>query len=420
MLTTKRTVVVALAIVGLLASACSSSGGGSDAAPTTAPPSSTTSTTAHAAPVPVPAKYRDLYDTLSTNLDAYQVAIDAMPAVKAGGPAPVLATELLPANGNRLEALLQPNTLAVVDVWLDQLQSLGFGGVTLGIKEPMLLPDLGPDSAAYRTFFAAVAEKVRARDMTLDVELGELFCGTVYAKCSYTYNGSRDDFVAATVAQARIVIDRVKPDNLTILAEPTTEATLAGVDAFNTVAGTAAFVRDVLAGIGDRRSTKVGAGAATWLDPSYNEAILREPVDYLALHIYPLNPRIMGNLVKDTALARDAGIPIVADEVGLYKTDGSESATPATADRIFRLDTFSFFEPLDARFAEITAEWAKKAGATYVSPYWAGQMFSYLDWTGELDALPYPKLAAAFNTKVAPALQAGKVSGLGQAWLHAL
>jgi hypothetical protein len=264
-----------------------------------------------------------------------------------------------------------------------------------------------------------VADHARARGLTVDVELGALFCGTVYANCSYTYSGSYTDFVAATVAQARIVIDRVKPKYLTILAEPTTEATLAGVDAFKTAPGSATYVHDVLAGIGNRGSTKVGAGAATWLSPDYNEAILQESIDYLALHIYPLNANIVDTIATDTALARAAKIPIVADEVGLYKTDGTDPATAATADKIFRLDNFSFFEPLDVRFVKITAEWAKKAGVRYVSEYWAGQFFSYLTWTPQLDVANHQMLTRAFNAAVSRAFQARELTDLGRTWTGA-
>jgi hypothetical protein len=175
----------------------------------------------------------------------------------------------------------------------------------------------------------------------------------------------------------------------------------------------------VVAGIGESGATKLGAGAATWLDPSFNEAILRESIDYLTLHIYPVTPHTTDNLIKDTELAHNAGKPIVADEVGLYKTDGSDQTTPATADTTFRRDSFSFFEPLDTRFAQITSAWAEKSGVAYVSPYWAGQLFSYIDWTPALDAAPYPQLSQAFNTQVRQAFEANRLTDYGRAWLSA-
>ncbi len=242
----------------------------------------------------------------------------------------------------------------------------------------------------------------------------------MYAACDYTYPGGYQDFVGATVAQARIVIDQIRPTYLTILSEPTTEASLTKVADFSTPEGAARYVHDVLAGIGGRGETKVGAGAGTWLDPTFNEAILREAIDYLTLHIYPVTGRTTDNLLRDTDLAHAAGKPLVADEVGLYKTDGSDLTTPATADTAFRRDSFSFFEPLDVRFAAVTAAWAEKSGVSYVSPYWAGQFFSYIDWTPALDAAPYAQLSESFNAQVRQAFQAQQLTRYGEKWLAQL
>jgi hypothetical protein len=411
---------VVLGVASLVwTSACSStstdrSGSGT---PATEEPSASTVV---AAPAPVPAQYQALYDTLSAGLDSYQRAVDALPVAPPGTAAPVLATELLPANGNRLTQLLQPATMTGVNQWLDRLQSIGVHGVTLGVKLPMLLPEFGPDGSAYTIFFATVADAARAHDMTVDVELGALFCGTVYAACDYTYPGGYQDFVRSTVAQARIVIDQIRPTYLTILSEPTTEASLTKVADFSTPEGAARYVHDVLAGIGDRGETKVGAGAGAWLDPTFNEAILREAIDYLTVHIYPVTGRTTDNLLRDTDLAHAAGKPLVADEVGLYKTEGSDQTTPATADTSFRRDSFSFFEPLDIRFAAVTATWAEKSGVSYVSPYWAGQFFSYIDWTPALDAAPYAQLSESFNAQVRQAFQAQQLTRYGEMWLAQL
>lgn len=408
--------ICAVAASAVALSPCSSSGRSAPhPASTTTPPVTASSQPA----APVPAKYQQLSAGLAKGLDAYQAMVDAMPAAPANAPAPVAAAELLPANGNRLHALLDPTTLPAVDQWLDRFRTIGIRGVTLGIKLPMLLPQLGPGGTAYTGFYRTVADHARARGMTVDVELGALFCGTVYARCSDSFHGSYPDFVTATVAQSRVVIDQVRPDYLTILAEPTTEAVLAGVGDFKTPAGSAHYVHDVLAGIGPRKSTKVGAGAASWLSPSYNQAILGESIDYLSLHTYPMNARIADTIAQDTALARSAHKPIMADEVGLYKTDGTEQSSPATADRIYRLDNFSFFEPLDVRFLTITAHWAKKAGALYVSPFWPGQLFAYLTWTPQLDTASYGALTQTSNQAVRRAFQARELTDLGRTWAGA-
>ncbi len=413
---------IAVSCTALAFGGCSSNGRGTPAVSTGAaqgdgnPPSSAGGSNARAcnAGKAVPNRYETLYMGLCANLDAYQAAVDAMPDLS-GGRSPTPAAELLPANGNRLKDLLSPATMPAVDAFLDRFRSMGIRGITLGVKVPLLLPRFGPDAAAYTNFFATVADHARARGMTVDAELGALFCGTVYARCSKPFDGTYEQFVADTAAQARIVIDRLKPDYLTILSEPTTEATLVGIPSMKTPDGAARYVHDVLSGIGSRRSTKVGAGAAPWLPSTYVEAILREQIDYLTVHIYPVSASIAATIVQDTNLARAAGKPVMADEVGLYKTLTADS-TAATAEQVYRLDNFAFFEPLDVRFLTITAQWAKKAGALYVSPFWAGQFFAYLDWTPQLDSVDYPTLVRTANRAVSQAFAGGHLTALGRAW----
>ena len=79
---------------------------------------------------------------------------------------------------------------------------------------------------------------------------------------------------------------------------------------------------------------------------------------------------------------------------------------------------FSFFEPLDIRFATITSQWARKSGVAYVSPYWAGEFFSYIAWTPALDATPFAGLTQTFNTQVSQAFQNGNLTDYALAWLH--
>ena len=366
----------------------------------------------------MPAAYQQLYDHLSSDLDAYANAIDAMPDAPPGTPPPVAGAELLAANGNRLTGLFQPNTLQLVDASLDRLRALKVGGVTLGIKVPMLLDSFSPDAARYTDFNATVADHIRARGMAVSVELGVLFCGTVFAQCTNAFgSGMYQSFVDDTVAQARIVIDRLHPDYLTLTSEPDTEAKLSGIRVLGTAQGAARAVGDIVAGIGPHGATRLGAGAGTWLPTAFAEAIVAQPIDYLDTHTYPVGAQVGATAVALAGIAKRSGKPLVVDEVWLYKSDqpGIEGG-PAGAERVFRQDVFSFWEPLDARFLATTAEWARKAGVAYISPFWSWQFFTYLDWTPELDAAPYGQLAQAFNRVVAPALTSDATTDLGRRW----
>jgi hypothetical protein len=384
-------------------------GGGSEVS------SARPSNVARSAASPVPAEYRSLYGQVSSHLDAFARAVAAMPTVvgvEARRP-PVAGVELLAANGNRLSALLTSRNLQLVDLTLDRLKQLGVGGITLGIKVPMLLSSFSPDAARYADFYAKVADHIRARGMVVSVELGSLFCGTVFAPCANPFGGSYQRFVADTAAQARIVIKRVRPTYLTLFSEPDTEAKLTGVRTLNTPAGAARAVADILQRIGQRGRTRIGAGAPTWLPTAFARAIVSQHVDYLDTHIYPVGAQEGANASAIARIAWDAHKLLVADEVWLYKNPefGSGGATEQDA----RQDLFSFWEPLDARFLMTVATWARKAGASYVSAFWSWQFFTYLTWTPTLDAETYPQLTTAFSQTLVPALADG-ATNVGRRW----
>jgi hypothetical protein len=369
--------------------------------------------------IPVPAKYRSLFHVVSVHLDAYEHAIAAMrrPRPTPRVRPPIAGLELLAANGNRLAALLQPGTMQLVDASLDRFRALGVGGVTLGIKVPMLLRSFSPDAQRYADFYATVAKHIRARRMAVSVELGALFCGTVYANCTNAFAASYQTFVADEAAQARVVIKRLQPDYLTIISEPDTEARLTGVRLLDTPAGAARAVADIVSRIGPRGRTRVGAGAGTWLPTSFAQAIAAQRIDYLDTHTYPAGRQEGANAVAIAAIARKKRKPLVADEVWLYKSAAPGIGTTAgAAEQVFRQDTFSFWEPLDARFLAATATWARKAGAVFVSAFWSWQFFTYLTWTPALDLASYPQLTARFTASALMALDDGETSPLGRQW----
>ncbi|MGZ4682938.1 MAG: hypothetical protein ACXV8G_10815, partial [Acidimicrobiales bacterium] len=398
---------IGIGITVALASATACTGGGPPAA-TTATTSTEVGTTevGSTAPAPIPDQYRDQYDRLAQRLDEYSSTLAEHPPV--ASTAPVQATELLSANGNRLRALLGPDAIQGVDRELDALQQLGIGGVTLGIKLPMLDPELEPDAPRYAQFYADVADHARARGMTVDVELGALFCGTVFADCSYTWPTAVSDFAAITATQADAVIARVRPDYLTILAEPTTEGQLTGIHGLDTPEGADDYVRQTLALMGDRGATKVGAGAGTWSPTTFAQRLVAEPIDYLDTHVYPVGPNIAETLETMATIAHDAGKPLVIDELWLYKTDAPAGANGvALAAGENQLNQFSFWQPLDVDFLSATERWAASAGVVYESAFRSTNLFTYLTWTPQLDAASFAASSAAFNRQAVAALSAG-------------
>jgi len=418
-------VVVAIAVAGCSATGSStpatsgpqgSHGGG----PTTTAPTTTTPTTTTTAPAaPVPAAYTGMVQGLDTELDTYQSEVAAMPDYRASdhwAPAFVPAAELLDANGNRQAQLLQPGALAQVDQELDSLKRLGVTGVTIGIKLPLLLSSFTPQAARYADFYASVAQQARARGFTIDVELGALFCGTVFSTCSYAYPTTVAGWAQLTAEQARIVIDRVHPRFLDIMSEPNTEADLTSIRGLETLDGVAQFVSATLAQIGPHGSTMIGAGAASWFPVSYDEAIARTDVDVLIDHVYPLTPAVLGTLVATAALAHQVHKPLVVDEAWLYKGSTTASGTVTSSGGESKLDAFSFFQPLDVRFMSITRQWSTKADVAFTSPFWSTELFGYVTWTPGLDAGSVAQTLALEDQAAVAAMGSRTVSASGAAW----
>jgi hypothetical protein len=333
-------------------------------------------------------------------------------------PAFVPAAELLDANGNRQSQLLAPGALAQVDQELDALQRAGVTGVTLGIKLPLLLSQYTPQAARYADFYAAVADHARSRGLTIDVELGGLFCGTVFSTCSYAYPTTVAGWADLTAEQARIVIDRVHPTYLDIMSEPNTEVDLTSIPALGTLDGLVQFVQTTLHRIGPHGSTLIGAGAASWYPISFDQAIAKTHVDVLIDHIYPLSPGIAQTLTATAALAHRVHKPVVADEVWLYKGTANGSTSVTSSGEEAKHDAYSFFEPLDVRFLAITREWSTKANVAFASAFWSDQLFGYVTWTPTLEAGSVSQTLAQLDLVAASAMAAGTHSAAGSAWAN--
>ena len=93
---------------------------------------------------------------------------------------PVFATDLLFANGNVGEGLLTPANMNNNIVLLNRLQAMGFKGVVIAIKFPLLKPDF-PHSSEYLQFYQQIMAECHKRGMKVLVECGAIFSGTPYS-----------------------------------------------------------------------------------------------------------------------------------------------------------------------------------------------------------------------------------------------
>ena len=410
---------VLMLILALLATACSQTSAPGPAT-TTSPEKAlspvATATAAQPLPetAPVPEEYQALYASLDESLNSFQDYLNQHWDGTTGST--VFAAELLPANGNRGDALLQPTTMAGVKLYLDRLQELGVQGVTAEISFPLLRPDF-PRSAEYLRFFQEVAQEIHGRGLKLLVESGPVFPDPEYSRVQVDFSGfTTETYFQARREQLLLIAREVQPDYLSINGEPTTEQMLTGLP-FSPAEYTA-FVQETADSIDRSTGILVGAGAGTWEDPEYLRGFIASPsLDFVDMHVYPLksaNADYLLRAVDVAELAKASGKKLVIGESWLYKASPLEVGKPYQ--EIFPRDVFSFWEPLDIRFIEAIAGLARYQGFEYVSLFWANYFFSYLDYDETPKNLSPVELMNRANQAASGSILAGTFSGTGQAF----
>jgi hypothetical protein len=395
--------------------------------PATETPAQTTS------PAATPSPAATAQQTPATTVEAptipdeffalYTELADQLAQAPTGDPtratgATVVGAELLAANGNAGEALLQPQAVAGVRLMLDALERLGAKGVSVQIADPLLVPDF-PRSAEYLAFYREVAAEVRGRGLLLVVEVGPVFSGTQYSTVDTT--GRWPDvasYFRDRRAQLEIIAREIRPDYLSLGNEPSTETMLTGLrfdlDQYM------AFLGDTLAAMERPPGMKVGVGTGVWEDPAWVARFQQElPVDFINLHTYPVTNGTVNyfqRLIDETRSARAAGKDVVIGESWLYKLSVDELRGGAGFATVFNRDSYSFWAPLDAKYIETLGTLARNEGIAYVSFFWSRYFFAYLDYSPGVAALPGQQQSRMANQAAAAAMAAKVNSPSGDAF----
>ena len=398
---------VLLLVLGLALADC----GGDQSATPTWTGSSDASPTA-AAPNGAPAEFQSTYDELRTRLDA---ALDHFSAQPGTDVPPSLTLELLTANGNRGEELLQPGTLDATRLFLDRFKGLGAKGVTVQIVYPLF--DEGfPRHAEYVEFYRTVAQEVRERGLLLLIETSAPFVGTQYSSLNVDYSGKTPEvYLQERLAQARAIAHELQPDYLSIAEEQVTERMLTGLDL--STEDYFDFLRSAPAAIDPPPGVKLGAGSGSWESPELIQRIISETsLDYVDIHVYPLSNGFTDYLEVTSqwaSTARAAGKQAVIGEAWLYKTSVEELQGGIAFQDVFGRDAYSFWQPLDALFMETAAEMARASGVQLLSFFWSNYLFAYADYA-QVSDLTGRELQQAANAAAGGAIVRGELSDAGR------
>jgi hypothetical protein len=360
-----------------------------------------------------PPAYAALYAELEGKLD------DLQQAVAAGWDGQrhdvAFSVELISANSNRGPLLLTEENFAFTLLLLDRLTALGARGVALSINYPLLVPTF-PRADEYVDFYRRVAAAVRQRGLALIVETTTIFPDPEFSPIGIDYTGlTIDRYREEKRRMVETVIRELRPDYLTVESEPATVTRNTGLP--NPVATHVATVRYLLDGL-DRAGVQVGAGAGTWDNPAYFEALARDTdLDYLDLHIYPIQGDfVVPRVAQIAAMARQYGKRLSVGEAWLYKASARDlmNATPATAVTVFARNAFSFWAPLDQRFLGVLVTLCHREQMVFCAVFWLQYLFGYVEYTDETGTVPPQQLTARVNAVAARNIRDGVLSPTGE------
>ena len=361
----------------------------------------------------VPPAYTELYNKLDRILDE-QLQIEAKVKDKQSEFRPILCVELLVANSNRGEELLRPQTMQAVIICLDSFKEIGVKCVKFAVQYPLLTSDF-PRNKEYATFYRQVIAESHKRDIKVMPHISVIFADTQFSSMKGIYRGlTLERFKSEYRLMVMRVANELKPDYLDLLTEPDTHAKLTGLKELNQPAVVADIVQNALRGW-DHKRILCGAGSGSWSSLDFARAFVAIPeLDYLTIHIYPISPRFLDNARQMARIANAAGKQCFIDESWLYKTDNLNNNTNVFADTIFRRDVFSFWQPLDARFMTLVYEIARNERISLVSFFWSNLFYGSLDYTPELDYIPYQELMRRLNFVAFLSIRARTPNVLGE------
>jgi hypothetical protein len=104
---------------------------------------------------------------------------------------------------------------------------------------------------------------------------------------------------------------------------------------------------------------------------------------------------------------------VILDECWLYKTESPPGNIAGTT-QVYRLDSFSFWAPLDEQFLAGVTKLCRMYHIEYVSPFWANFFFGSLDYGPESANQTYTETITLANKIAVQNILDGKLSALGE------
>jgi hypothetical protein len=326
----------------------------------------------------VPAAYVPIYSQLDELLTEAEEYLDEQWDGHTGDT--LIACELLGANSNKGPVLLTEQSWDSLMIWLNMLEWMGVDAVSLCISYPILKPDF-PRSDEYLTFYKRLIAELRRRGLGINVESTTIFPDPEFATLSVDYSDlTIEKYKKEKRDMLEIILEELKPDRLTVENEPGTREANTGLDfskeTFVDVVNY--FVTDL-----ETDGIPIGAGIGTWEDFTILEELAKIDIDYLDIHVYPINfDYFTDKIVKASEIAKKHGKGLAMAEAWLYKI-GDDEFSSKTPHEIYARDAYSFWEPLDSRFITVLAGFAHLLDFESISFFWSQYFFGYIEYEQE-------------------------------------
>ena len=356
----------------------------------------------------MPPEFQDLYNTLNTDLANFNTTLDAQSAI----PHNLLAIgNLKYANANAGPSLVGANSLAGVQLQLQELKSIGVQAVMVEVGFPMLyqpfLTSQGQAYSQYVSFYQQVAAAVRAAGLRLIVENDTLLVNDVQAgwnAAPFYATLDWDAYQQARAQTAVTVVQTMQPDYLVAVEEPNTEANNSGQTQANTPSGSAALLNQILTAV--RQSgvpaLQVGAGTGTArgkLHPIHS-GLSAMPVDFIDMHVYPINRGYLSNAQQIVATAASAGKPVSMSECWLWKIRDNELGV-MTPSQVRARNPFDFWEPLDSYFIQTMQNLGRRSQMLFLNPFNSESFAAYLPYNS-VDQWPFAQPDSSISRPPSP------------------
>jgi chitodextrinase len=272
---------------------------------------------------------------------------------------------------------------------LQELQAMGVQAVTVEVGFPMLYEPFFSSQTQYQQFVAFyqnLAVSIRAMGLKLIVENECLLNDQVtdswnvapfYATLNWTQYQAARAQTAVTIAQT------MQPDYMVVLEEPDTEAAMSGQTEVNTVSGATSMLSQTLTALQTAgvSGTQLGAGVGTWLAgyQQFIQSFLTLPVNFIDMHVLPVNDNFLPNALTITSMAAAAGKPVTMTQTWLHKEADDELGVLSN-DQILARDPFSFWEPLDTYFLQTMVNMAYYTKMTFMDAFESLYFWAYLPY----------------------------------------